>query len=260
MRRAAFDRGERCDMEAGMAKYFASRGGARELASRRMRIHGAYGYSKEYDIERLYRDAPLTCIGEGTNEMQRIIIAKQLIKRNPVAMKPLEGLRIAALEQFGAAPYGTMLLADLGAEVIKIENATVGGDPRGMSGPIMLGDNDSQYFQTWNSTRRASRSTSSRTTARRLGGARRRPRMRSSTTCAATCRRSSASTTQRSRRSIRAVVCVHISAYGRDNERAAWPGYDYLMQAEAGLMSLTGEPDGPPARFGAVDHRLHDRH
>ena len=50
-----------------------------------MRIHGAYGYSKEYDIERLYRDAPLTCIGEGTNEMQRIIIAKQWIKRNPVA-------------------------------------------------------------------------------------------------------------------------------------------------------------------------------
>ncbi len=47
-----------------------------------------------------------------------------------------------------------------------------------------------------------------------------------------------------------AVVCVHISAYGRDNERAAWPGYDFLMQAEAGLMSLTGEPDGPPARFG----------
>ena len=43
---------------------------------------------------------------------------------------------------------------------------------------------------------------------------------------------------------------MHLSAYGRDNERAAWPGYDYLMQAEAGLMRLTGEPDGPPARFG----------
>ena len=47
-------------------------------------IHGAYGYSKEYDIERLYRDAPLTCIGEGTNEMQRIIIAKQWVKRNAI--------------------------------------------------------------------------------------------------------------------------------------------------------------------------------
>jgi alkylation response protein AidB-like acyl-CoA dehydrogenase len=80
----AFDRGERCDMEAGMAKYFASEA-ALENAIEGMRIHGAYGYSREFDIERLYRDAPLTCIGEGTNEMQRIIISKQLIKRNPAA-------------------------------------------------------------------------------------------------------------------------------------------------------------------------------
>jgi alkylation response protein AidB-like acyl-CoA dehydrogenase len=81
---ASFDRGERCDMEAGMAKYFASEA-ALENSTESMRIHGAYGYSKEYDIERLYRDAPLTCIGEGTNEMQRIIIAKQWLKRNPIA-------------------------------------------------------------------------------------------------------------------------------------------------------------------------------
>jgi alkylation response protein AidB-like acyl-CoA dehydrogenase len=81
---STFDRGERCDMEAGMAKYFSSEA-ALENAIEGMRIHGAYGYSKEFDIERLYRDAPLTCIGEGTNEMQRIIIAKQLIKRNPAA-------------------------------------------------------------------------------------------------------------------------------------------------------------------------------
>ena len=80
----SFDRGERCDMEAGMAKFFASEA-ALENSIEGMRIHGAYGYSKEYDIERLYRDAPLTCIGEGTNEMQRIIISKQYIKRNPVA-------------------------------------------------------------------------------------------------------------------------------------------------------------------------------
>jgi alkylation response protein AidB-like acyl-CoA dehydrogenase len=80
---AAFDRGERCDMEAGMAKYFASEA-ALENSIESLRIHGGYGYSKEFDIERLYRDAPLMCIGEGTNEMQRIIIAKQLIKRNPV--------------------------------------------------------------------------------------------------------------------------------------------------------------------------------
>jgi alkylation response protein AidB-like acyl-CoA dehydrogenase len=81
---AAFDRNERCDMEAGMAKYFASEA-ALENSIESMRIHGAYGYSKEYDIERLYRDAPLTVIGEGTNEIQRLIIAKQYLKRNPVA-------------------------------------------------------------------------------------------------------------------------------------------------------------------------------
>ncbi len=75
-----FDRGERVDLEAGMAKYFASEA-ALENATESMRIHGAYGYSKEYDIERLYRDAPLTCIGEGTNELQRIIIAKQIVGR-----------------------------------------------------------------------------------------------------------------------------------------------------------------------------------
>jgi alkylation response protein AidB-like acyl-CoA dehydrogenase len=78
----AFDNGDRCDMEAGMAKYFASEA-ALENSIEGMRIHGANGYSREYDIERLYRDAPLTCIGEGTNEMQRIIISKQHIKRNP---------------------------------------------------------------------------------------------------------------------------------------------------------------------------------
>ncbi len=79
----AYDRGERCDMEAGMAKLFASEA-AMENASECMRIHGAYGYSTELHVERYYRDAPLLCIGEGTNEMQRIIIAKQLMERNPV--------------------------------------------------------------------------------------------------------------------------------------------------------------------------------
>jgi alkylation response protein AidB-like acyl-CoA dehydrogenase len=75
-----YDRGERCDLEAGMAKYFATEA-AFENAHEAMRIHGGYGYSKEFAVERLYRDAPLLCIGEGTNEMQRIIIARQLIAR-----------------------------------------------------------------------------------------------------------------------------------------------------------------------------------
>lgn len=77
----AFDKGERCDMEAGMAKLFATEA-AISSSLEAMRIHGGYGYSKEFPVERLYRDAPLLTIGEGTNELQRIIIAKQLIDRN----------------------------------------------------------------------------------------------------------------------------------------------------------------------------------
>ncbi len=79
----AYDQGGRIDMEAGMAKYFATET-AFEVATEAMRIFGANGYSKEYPIERLYRDAPLLIIGEGTNEMQRIIIARQLVKRNQI--------------------------------------------------------------------------------------------------------------------------------------------------------------------------------
>ena len=78
----AYDTGERCDMEAGMAKLFATEA-AVENSLEAMRIHGAYGYSKEYNIERYYRDAPLLAIGEGTNELQRLIITRQLVKRNP---------------------------------------------------------------------------------------------------------------------------------------------------------------------------------
>jgi alkylation response protein AidB-like acyl-CoA dehydrogenase len=78
----AYDAGRRCDMEAGMAKLFASESALKNSLDA-MRIHGAYGYSKEYDVERFYRDAPLLAIGEGTNELQRIIIARQLVQRNP---------------------------------------------------------------------------------------------------------------------------------------------------------------------------------
>ena len=79
---AAYDQGARVDMEAGMAKYFASEAAVRN-AEEAMRIFGGYSYSKEYAIERFYRDALLMCIGEGTNEMQRMIIARQWVKRNP---------------------------------------------------------------------------------------------------------------------------------------------------------------------------------
>ena len=79
----AYDRGGRVDLEAGMAKWFASET-AFECATEAMRIFGANGYSREYPIERLYRDAPLMMIGEGSNEMQLIIIARQLVARNRI--------------------------------------------------------------------------------------------------------------------------------------------------------------------------------
>jgi alkylation response protein AidB-like acyl-CoA dehydrogenase len=75
-----FDSGARCDMEAGMAKYYASEV-AMEIALNAVRIHGGYGYSTEYDVERYFRDAPLMIVGEGTNEIQRNVITAQLISR-----------------------------------------------------------------------------------------------------------------------------------------------------------------------------------
>ncbi|MDV3126782.1 acyl-CoA dehydrogenase family protein [Mycobacterium sp. 21AC1] len=75
-----FDAGERCDMEAGMAKLFASEA-AMQIALDAVRVHGGYGYSTEYDVERYFRDAPLMIVGEGTNEIQRNVIAKQLVAR-----------------------------------------------------------------------------------------------------------------------------------------------------------------------------------
>ncbi len=77
------DAGERSDLEAGMAKLYASEAG-KEVVEDAFRIHGGYGYSKEYEIERLYRDAPLLLIGEGTSEIQRMVIGKKLLERNRI--------------------------------------------------------------------------------------------------------------------------------------------------------------------------------
>jgi len=73
-------RGERVDLEAGMAKLFASET-AHEVAMDAMRIHGGYGYSQEYPVERLYRDAPLLILGEGTNEIQQVLIARRVLEQ-----------------------------------------------------------------------------------------------------------------------------------------------------------------------------------
>lgn len=172
-------------------------------------------------------------------------------------MKPLNGVRIVSIEQFGAAPYGSMFLADLGAEVIKVENAAIGGDPARKTGPYLLGNADSEYFQTWNMNKK-SVALDLRTPE---GKAALEDLVRRSEVVLNNLRGDlpakmglDYATLSKLKPSI---VCVHVSAYGRDNERAAWPGYDYLMQAETGLMHLTGEPDSPPTRIGApsmVDH------
>jgi crotonobetainyl-CoA:carnitine CoA-transferase CaiB-like acyl-CoA transferase len=164
--------------------------------------------------------------------------------------KPLRGMRILSIEQFGSAPYGSMFLADMGAEVIKIENAGIGGDPSRRTGPHLLGDSDSLYFQTWNQNKRSVvldlKSAEGWRDFEQL--------VLSADAVMNNLRGDLPGKMGLDYQSLsllnRKIVCLHISAYGRDNDRAAWPGYDFLMQAEAGLMSITGDPGGTPARFG----------
>jgi crotonobetainyl-CoA:carnitine CoA-transferase CaiB-like acyl-CoA transferase len=172
-------------------------------------------------------------------------------------MKPLTGVRIVSVEQFGAAPYGSMFLADLGAEVIKVENAAIGGDPARKTGPFFLGEADSEYFQTWNMNKK-SVALDLKTEA---GRAALEALIAKSEVVLNNLRGDLSAKLGLDYLTLSrinpAIVCVHVSAYGRDNERASWPGYDYLMQAESGIMALTGEPDGPPTRIGApsmIDH------
>lgn len=166
-----------------------------------------------------------------------------------MAGKPLEGIRVLTLEQFGAGPYGTMFLAELGAEVIKIE-APQGGDPSRQVGPHKLGQNDSEYFQAWNLGKK-----SVTLDMKSVEGRRQFEGLVKGADCVVNNMRG----TQPEKLGLDyaslkhlkpSIVCLHISAYGRANERRDWPGYDFLMQAEAGLMELTGEPDGPPTRVG----------
>jgi len=163
---------------------------------------------------------------------------------------PLAGIKILSVEQYGAGPYGTMLLADLGAEIIKIEAPSMGGDVSRATGPYFLGENDSQFFQTFSRGKKSLaieiKTPEGRGMFEEL--------VKSADAVANNLRGDQPAKMQLTYDDLKAInpkiVCAHLSAYGRDNERAAWPGYDYLMQAEAGLMSMTGEPDGPPARCG----------
>ncbi|MCB2002028.1 MAG: CoA transferase [Rhodoferax sp.] len=167
---------------------------------------------------------------------------------------PLQGLRILSAEQYGAGPFGSMLLADLGAEVIKIEPPRDGGDVSRQTGPFPIGDDpaapDSLFFQSFNRNKKSLtldlKSTAGQAVLHRLAAR-----------CDAVMNNLRGDQPHKLGLTYAALgpvkpalVCVHLSAYGRDNERAGWPGYDYLMQAEAGYLHLTGEPDGPPTRMG----------
>lgn len=163
---------------------------------------------------------------------------------------PLEGLRILAIEQYGAGPFGTQHLADLGAEVIKIENPHDGGDVGRFVGPHFFGDKNSHFYQAFNRNKKSiCLDLKSPDGQKALH--------------AIVLEADAVFNNLRGDLPVKLglnydalkhikpnVVCTHLSAYGRDGPRAAWPGYDYLMQAEAGYLSLTGEPDGPPSRFG----------
>jgi crotonobetainyl-CoA:carnitine CoA-transferase CaiB-like acyl-CoA transferase len=166
----------------------------------------------------------------------------------------LEGVRILSVEQYGAGPFGTQFLADLGAEVIKIENPGDGGDMARGVGPHFNAElpetAQSVFFQGLNRGKRsltldlgkpAGRAAFARLAARADAVA---TNLRGDVPAALGLTHAAlASANPR-------IVCAHLSGYGRDGERAKWPGYDYLMQAEAGHFHLTGDPAAAPARMG----------
>ena len=163
---------------------------------------------------------------------------------------PLAGLRVLAVEQYGAGPFGTSYLADLGAEVIKIENHRDGGDVGRHVGPHFFGEDDSHFFQTFNRNKKSLtldlKHPEGMAVLRRLAA--------SADALLDNLRGDLPDKLGLTYEALRdanpRLVCAHLSAYGRSGSRQAWPGYDYLMQAEAGHLSLTGEPDGPPTRYG----------
>lgn len=163
---------------------------------------------------------------------------------------PLEGVRILAVEQYGAGPFGTQHLADLGAEVIKIENPLEGGDVGRAVGPHFFEPGDSHFFQSFNRNKKSVTLNIKTAEGRAMFEA----LVATADVVFDNLRGDlpeKLGLTYEALAPINpAIVCCHLSAYGREGPRKAWPGYDYLMQAEAGYCSLTGEPDGPPARFG----------
>ena len=162
---------------------------------------------------------------------------------------PLSGVRILAVEQYGAGPFGSMLLTDMGAEVIKIEPPGAGEMARGV-GPYFDESGESQFFHSFNRNKRSLtldlKAPEGREIFERLvkGADAVLNNLRGNQPAKLGLDFASLSPLNPK------IVCAHLSAYGREGPRADWPGFDYLMQAEAGYLSVTGEPEGPPARFG----------
>ena len=143
-----------------------------------------------------------------------------------------------------------MFLADMGADVIKIENPHTGGDFTRATGPYFLGDHDSLFYQCFNFNKRSLALDLKHPESRKVFT----DLVARSDAVMNNLRGNQPEKLGLDYAALKGVnpriVCAHLSAYGRDNSRADWPGYDYLMQAECGFLSVTGEPDGPPARFG----------
>ena len=162
---------------------------------------------------------------------------------------PLDGLRILAVSQFGAGPFGTQFLADLGAEIIKIEDPAVGGDVARQVGPFAA-DGDSLYFQSFNRGKKSItldlKHPDGRAVLRDLA--------RVSHAVYNNLRGDLPETLGVTYAALKdvnpALVCCSLSGYGRTGPRAAEPAFDYLIQGYAGWMSVTGEPDGPPGKCG----------
>jgi len=164
-------------------------------------------------------------------------------------MRPLEDVRILALEQFGAGPYGSLHLADLGAEVIKIEDPAEGGDVSRYVPPFNEGE-DSLFFETFNRNKRSL----SLDLANPAGRAVFEDLVRVSDAVWSNLRGDVPGKLRILYDDLKhlnpAVVCCSLSGFGMTGPRHAEGGYDYILQGLAGWMSLTGEPDGPPAKSG----------
>ena len=169
-------------------------------------------------------------------------------------MLPLEGIRVLSVEQYGAGPWGTQYLADMGAEVIKIENPNNGGDMARSVGPFFIDDGTSNssslFYQSINRNKRSL----TLDLGREEGQTILHELVKSADALTCNLRGDvpdKLGLTYGTLGEINPrIVCAFLTAYGREGPRKKWPGYDYLMQAEAGYLALTGEPDGDPTRFG----------